>query len=54
MRNGWVADSYEAAIEEYGHVYIEHLRNVSALGRMAEYPDLDSPERSLRRAFGTT
>lgn len=45
MRNGWVADNYAAAIDEYGTYYIEHLRHAAAAGRMAKYPGLDTPEK---------
>jgi alkanesulfonate monooxygenase SsuD/methylene tetrahydromethanopterin reductase-like flavin-dependent oxidoreductase (luciferase family) len=45
MRNGWVADSYEQAIDEYGHHYVEHLRKAAASGRMTAYPELDAPQK---------
>ncbi len=45
MRNGWVADSYDAAMEEYGHHYMQHLRWVAERGRLVDFPQFDSPEK---------
>ena len=45
MRNGWVADSYEAAVEEYGQNYLQHIHWVAARGRFAGWQQFDSPEK---------
>jgi alkanesulfonate monooxygenase SsuD/methylene tetrahydromethanopterin reductase-like flavin-dependent oxidoreductase (luciferase family) len=45
MRNGWVADSYEAAYAEYGEHYANHLRWVAERGQLAGFPQFDSPAK---------
>jgi alkanesulfonate monooxygenase SsuD/methylene tetrahydromethanopterin reductase-like flavin-dependent oxidoreductase (luciferase family) len=45
MRNGWVADSYADAMQQYGHHYLRHLRAAAAAGRMKYLPDLDHPNK---------
>lgn len=44
MRNGWVADSYDAAVEEYGQNYLQHIRWVAARGRFAGFPQFENAE----------
>ena len=45
MRNAWVADSFEAAAEEFGTHYVAEMRFYCAQGILAHHPDFDSPEK---------
>jgi alkanesulfonate monooxygenase SsuD/methylene tetrahydromethanopterin reductase-like flavin-dependent oxidoreductase (luciferase family) len=45
MRNGWVADTFEQAAQEFGTHYVSEMRFYSAQGILAHHPDFDSPEK---------
>jgi len=45
MRNGWVADSFEDAVEEFGHHYVDEMRFYCRQGILAHHPDFDAPEK---------
>ena len=45
MRNGWVADSFEDAAEEFGTHYVSEMRFYCEQGILAHHPDFDSPEK---------
>lgn len=45
MRNGWVADTFEDAAEEFGAHYVDEMRFYSAQGILAHHPAFDSPEK---------
>jgi alkanesulfonate monooxygenase SsuD/methylene tetrahydromethanopterin reductase-like flavin-dependent oxidoreductase (luciferase family) len=45
-RDGWVADSYPRAIEEFGHIYLDQMRTkVAARGGFVGFPELDRPDK---------
>jgi alkanesulfonate monooxygenase SsuD/methylene tetrahydromethanopterin reductase-like flavin-dependent oxidoreductase (luciferase family) len=45
-RDGWVADSYERAIEEFGHLYLDQMRTkVAARGGFPGFPEMDTPDQ---------
>ena len=45
MRNGWVADSFEQAAQEFGTHYVSEMRFYCAQGILAHHPEFDSPEK---------
>ena len=45
MRNGWVADSFEQAAEEFGTHYVSEMRFYCAQGILAHHPEFDAPEK---------
>jgi alkanesulfonate monooxygenase SsuD/methylene tetrahydromethanopterin reductase-like flavin-dependent oxidoreductase (luciferase family) len=45
MRNAWVSDNYDAAVEEFGRYYIEHLQFVARRGSLVHIPSLDHPDK---------
>jgi alkanesulfonate monooxygenase SsuD/methylene tetrahydromethanopterin reductase-like flavin-dependent oxidoreductase (luciferase family) len=45
MRNGWVADTREKAVTEFGSHFVDEMRFYAAQGILAHHPDLDSPEK---------
>lgn len=45
-RDGWVADSYGRALDEFGHLYLKQMRTkVAARGGFVSFPELDTPEK---------
>ena len=45
MRNGWVADSFEAAASQFGTHYVSEMRFYCEQGILAHHPEFDSPEK---------
>jgi alkanesulfonate monooxygenase SsuD/methylene tetrahydromethanopterin reductase-like flavin-dependent oxidoreductase (luciferase family) len=45
MRNGWVADSFEAAAAQFGTHYVSEMRFYCEQGILAHHPEFDSPEK---------
>jgi len=45
MRNGWVADTFAKAAEEFGSHYVSEMRFYSAQGILAHHPDFDAPDK---------
>jgi alkanesulfonate monooxygenase SsuD/methylene tetrahydromethanopterin reductase-like flavin-dependent oxidoreductase (luciferase family) len=46
MRSGWVADSFEDAMKEFGNGYIDRLRlRIAARGEFPSFPDFEDPRR---------
>lgn len=45
MRNGWVADSFADAAQQFGTHYVDEMRFYCRQGILAHHPDFDSPEK---------
>jgi|TARA_Y100000031_G_scaffold150555_1_gene190207 alkanesulfonate monooxygenase SsuD/methylene tetrahydromethanopterin reductase-like flavin-dependent oxidoreductase (luciferase family) len=45
MRDGWLADSFEQAAEEFGTHYVAEMRFYCEQGILAHHPELDTPEK---------
>lgn len=45
MRDGWVADTFEQAAEEFGTHYVDEMKFYQRMGILAHHPDFDSEEK---------
>ncbi len=45
MRNGWVADSFDQAVQEFGHHYVDEMRFYCRQGILAHHPAFDTPDK---------
>lgn len=45
MRDGWMADSYEQAVREFGPHYVADLRFYCEQGILAHHPELNTPDK---------